>query len=128
MGRPDAYSAGTRSAARRWAVAEGETGGADRAATFVLVANTAPAAGSVRVTVATEQGLIRSRTFALAADARLTVDVAREFPEVTNARFGVLVESLGPAFAPIVVEWAMYGSPDGHMWAAGSGAVATPLP
>lgn len=121
-------SAGTRSAARRWAVAEGETGGADRAATFVLVANTAPAAGSVRVTVATEQGLIRSRTFALAADARLTVDVAREFPEVTHARFGVLVESLGPAFAPIVVEWAMYGSPDGRMWAAGSGAVATPLP
>lgn len=121
-------SAGARAAALRWAVAEGEAGGADRAATYLLVANTAATAGSVRVTVSTEQGVVRSRTFALASEARLTVDVAREFPEVAGTRFGALVESTGPVFAPIVVEWAMYGSPDTRVWAAGSGAVATPLP
>jgi hypothetical protein len=121
-------SAGARAAALRWAVAEGEAAGADRTATYLLVANTAATAGSVRVTVATEQGVVRSRTFALVAEARLTVDVEREFPEVAGTRFGALVESTGPVFVPIVVEWAMYGSPDGRMWAAGSGAVATPLP
>lgn len=121
-------SAGARGPALRWAVAEGEAGGPDRAATYLLVANAASTAGSVRVTVTTEQGLVRSKTFALPADARLTVEVAREFPEAAGARFGAIVESVGPAFTPIVVEWAMYGSPDDRIWAAGSGALATPLP
>jgi uncharacterized repeat protein (TIGR01451 family)/fimbrial isopeptide formation D2 family protein len=120
-------SAGARAGALRWAVAEGEAGGAARTETYLLVANTLPTPGSARVTIVTEQGTIASRTFELGANARLTVDVAREFPEVADTRFGALVESTGPVFAPIVVEWAMYSSADGRHWSAGSGAVATSL-
>ncbi len=121
-------SAGVTSAGLRWAVAEGEAGGPGRTATYLLVANTSASAGSTRVTVISEQGTIVSRVFALGADARLTVDVAHEFPDVANSRFGAIVESLGPAFVPIVVEWAMYATPDGRPWSAGSAAVATKLP
>jgi hypothetical protein len=41
---------------------------------------------------------------------------------------GVLVESLGLAPVPIVVEHATYGSPGGVIWAAGGNALASPLP
>jgi hypothetical protein len=121
-------SAGVTSASLRWAVAEGEAGGPAQTYTYLLVANTAAAPGRVRVTVVNEQGGAVSRVLDVGAGARLTIDVAHTFPEVAGARFGAIVESVAPAFVPIVVEWAMYSSPDGRMWAAGSGAVATPLP
>jgi hypothetical protein len=121
-------SAGVTAPAQRWAVAEGEAGGAARTATYLLVANTSTVAGAVRVTIVTEQGTVASRTFGLAANARLTVDVAHEFPAVIGSRFGATVESIAPGFVPIVVEWAMYSSADGRYWSGGSGAVATPLP
>jgi uncharacterized repeat protein (TIGR01451 family)/fimbrial isopeptide formation D2 family protein len=121
-------SAGVTSAASRWAVAEGEAGGAAGASTYLLVANPSALAGRVNVTVSTEGGQVTTRAFDVAASSRLTIDVRHEFPEVAGTRFGAVVESVGPAFTPVVVEWAMYASPDGRTWAAGSGAVATPLP
>ena len=121
-------SAGVTSPALRWAAAEGEAGGAAQVATYLLVANTSASAGAVRVTVLTETGAVLSRTFAIGAEARLTVDVAGEFPAVAGLRFGAILESAGPSFVPIVVEWAMYGSPDGRPWSAGSAALATKLP
>ena len=96
--------------------------------TYLLVANTSASAGRVNVTVSTEDGQVLVRAFDVAASSRLTIDVLHEFPDVAGKRFGAVVESVGPAFAPVVVEWAMYASPDGRMWTAGSGAVATPLP
>jgi hypothetical protein len=45
-----------------------------------------------------------------------------------NAKFGVLVESIGATPTPIVVEGAFYWTVDGVVWAAGSGVVATRLP
>ena len=43
-------SPGATATGTRWALAEGEEGGPFNSATFILIANTAPAAASVRVT------------------------------------------------------------------------------
>ena len=48
-----------------------------------------------------------------------------QYPGTANRRFGVVVESDGPS---IVVERAMYSNANGIVWAAGTAAVATPLP
>jgi hypothetical protein len=49
------------------------------------------------------------------------------FPDAVGERFGVVVESLGTVPAAIVVERAMYTSPNGDIWAAGTDALATQL-
>jgi hypothetical protein len=41
---------------------------------------------------------------------------------------GAPVESLGATPAQVVVERAMYTSPGGLTWSAGTNALATPLP
>ena len=64
-----------------------------------------------------------SQVVLLPANSRVTVRVG----EGRIDRFGVLVESLGAAPAPIVVEGAYYWSPGGHVWAAGGNLLATPL-
>ena len=110
------------------AAGEGEVGGASNLATYVLLANTSAFDGSARVTLRFEDGSSAVRTFPLSATSRFNVDVAAEFPESANKRFGVLVESLGTTPAQLVVERAMYGDAGGVRWAAGSNALATRLP
>ena len=48
-------------------------------------------------------------------------------PAVAGKRVGALIESLGPAPAQIVVERAMYASPNGQTWAAGTNALGSRL-
>jgi hypothetical protein len=43
-------------------------------------------------------------------------------------RFPVVVESIGAAPVPIVVERATYLTVNGVLWAAGANALATPVP
>jgi len=45
-----------------------------------------------------------------------------------SGRFGVLIESLGPASAKVVVERALYWDANGVMWGAGAAALATSVP
>jgi hypothetical protein len=121
-------SPGSTSTGTAWALAEGETGGAAGTATYILVANTAAATASVRVTLFIEGGGSEVRTFSVPGNSRFNVDVAGAFgAAVVDRRFGALVESLGTAPAPIVVERAMYTNADGRVWAAGTNALATKI-
>lgn len=112
----------------RWALAEGEVGGARETETYVLIANTSAFAGTARVTVLFEDGTAPvTRDFALPASSRSNVAPAADFPETAGKRFGMLVESIGGTPAQIVVERAMYSNAQGVRWAAGTNALATKL-
>jgi hypothetical protein len=121
-------SPGATVTATRWAMAEGEVGGPQSAETYILIANTSAFAGTARVRLYFDDGTSEERTFALAPRSRTTVGISTEFPGVVGERFGAVVESLGATPAQIVVERAMYTSPGGVTWAAGTNALATPLP
>jgi sugar lactone lactonase YvrE len=120
-------SAGATQAGSRWALAEGEVGGTQGAQTFILVANTSAAAGQARVTLYFEDGSSATRTYPLLPTSRSNVDVGTDFPQAAGRRFAAVVESLGATPAAIVVERAMYTSPGGQLWAAGTNALATRL-
>jgi hypothetical protein len=121
-------SPGATSTGASWAMAEGEVGGAVDTETYILIANTSTAAGTARVTLYFEDGSTVQRDFQLLPRSRRNVRVSTEFPQAANRRFGSLVESIGATPAQIVVERAMYTSPGGLTWAAGTNALATPLP
>lgn len=119
-------SAGARRSGTRWALADGEDGGAANTETYILIANVWTQPGVVRVTLVFEDGTTDAATMAVAATSRLNVSVHDEFPSARGRRFGALVESLDGT--PIVVERAMYSDSAGQRWAAGSNALATRLP
>jgi hypothetical protein len=121
-------SAGTTRTAARWALAEGEQGGAVGTETYVLVANTSAFSGQARLRLVIEDGSVLEKTIELLPLSRRNVPIGVEFPEVAGKRFGVVVEALGATPAQLVVERAMYASPRGVFWAAGTNALATPLP
>jgi uncharacterized repeat protein (TIGR01451 family) len=112
----------------RWAMGEGETGGAQGTQTYVLIANTSAFAGSARVTLLFEDGTTTQKVFALPATSRTNISVQVEFPAAADRRFGALVESLGTTPAELVVERAMYANANGIVFAAGTDALATRLP
>jgi hypothetical protein len=126
-------SPGTTSTGTLWALAEGECGpGVD---TYVLVANTSPHEGTIKVTLLVEGATTApSRTFLIEPTSRFNIVPPVHFPDVcapgTTRRFGMLVESLAGAdheAAALVVERAMYSDADGVGWAAGTNALATRL-
>jgi len=125
-------SPGARETGTRWAVAEGEVGGAQDAETYLLIANTSASDGQVRVTLCYEDGATEQRMYAMAPRSRANVSVSIDFPRAAGRRFGAIVESVGNPSgdgpAQIVVERAMYTSPGGAAWAAGTNALATRLP
>jgi hypothetical protein len=118
-------SPGAAETGTRWALAEGEQGGTQKRATFILLANTSSYEGTARVTLLFENGETATRTFPLLPMSRFNVAVGAEFPEATNRRFGALVESLGEVPAELVVERAMYWNSNNQFWAAGTNALAT---
>jgi hypothetical protein len=118
-------SAGAPVSGTKWAVADGESGGASAQETYLLVANTSATEASVRVTLFFEDGTTLTRTFAVKGTSRFKVAVAAEFPAADGRRYGALIESLGAAPAQLVVERAMYSSAGGVHWAAGTVALAT---
>jgi hypothetical protein len=111
----------------KWMVAEGEQGGANGAATFVLIANTSTFAGQVKVTLLFEDAPEVSQVFDVLPTSRFNVPLDGPFAVANNKRFSTIVESLGPNAPEIVVERAMYSNAGGVIWAAGSSAVATKL-
>jgi hypothetical protein len=115
---------GTTRTDSRWALAEGFVGGANTAETYVLIANTSAAAAEASVTLFFEDGTTTARNVPLAGSSRTNVAVSAMFPAAQGKRFAVLIES--PTVA-MVVERAMYESPGGATWSAGTAAVATPL-
>jgi hypothetical protein len=117
----------------RWALADGEVGGAVDAETYVLVANTSPFAAAVQVTAHFEDGTTVTRALAVPATSRFTIPMGAVFPETVDRRFGVTVESrpTGHGVARLVVERASYSDAtlDGQVvrWAAGANAFGTRL-
>jgi hypothetical protein len=121
-------SPGTTATATRWGLAEGEVGGTRGYETYILLANTSPTAGDVRVTLLFENGLTTQRTFTVGATSRFNVAVGAEFPAAAGQRFGAVIESLGPTPIQLIVERAMYSNAGGVVWAAGTNALGTRLP
>jgi uncharacterized repeat protein (TIGR01451 family) len=117
-------SPGATSTGTYWAMAEGEVGGPDASETYILIANTSTFAGSARVTLYFEDGSSVQKDVPLLPRSRRNVAVSSEFPQAANRRFGSTVESLGTTPAEIVVERAMYTSPGGAVWTAGTNALA----
>lgn len=120
-------SAGATTTGTKWALAEGEVGGGSTTETYILIANTASSAASVKVSLYFEDGTSSEKTYPVAANSRFNVPVASEFPSASGRRFGAIVESLGGAPVPIVVERAMYSNGLGTVWAAGTNALGTKL-
>ncbi len=125
-------SAGSTETGTRWGLAEGEVGGPDATETYILIANTSPYAGQAVVTLLFEDATSVAQTLPLAPNSRTNVPVREIFGAAArDRRFGAIVESVpvgaDPA-AQIAVERAMYSSPGGRHWAAGTNALATRLP
>jgi len=128
---------GTTETGTMWAVADGEQGGSRSTDTYVLVANTSPFPGRVRVTLMGEDGSTPSTERDVSANSRTTfwmggTAVTADSPfgnTLAGKKFGAIVESLPMAqgVAAIVVERAMYSNANGVVWAAGTDVVATKL-
>jgi hypothetical protein len=116
-------SPGATATGTRWALAEGEVGGSAGTETYILIANTSSFGGDAVVTLYFEDGTSAQRTFPLQPRSRMNVSASIDFPESINRRFGAVVESVGATPAQIVVERAMYTSPGGVTWSAGTGAL-----
>jgi hypothetical protein len=120
-------AAGTTTTGTLWALAEGETqtiAGQDQKETYILIANTAPTAGSATVTLLVEDAAPVTLTVPLPAESRVNVPTSGLFPFGTHANFGALIDSHG---LPIVVERALYTTVNGVTWAAGTAAIGTKL-
>ena len=122
-------AAGSTSTSRRWALAAGGVSASSGLETYVLIANTSDVAGTATITTLPPftGGPSVTATIPLAANSRVSVPMS-QYPALSSgfgSQFGVLVESDGPE---IVVEYAKYWNADGIVWAAGTAALATPLP
>jgi hypothetical protein len=120
-------SGGVTSSATRWALAEGEVGGARNTKTYVLVSNPTDSSATITVTMLSENQAPESQTYTVTPNSRFNIALGEPgfFPNAVGRRVGLLVESSG---VPVVVERAMYSDAAGQQWAAGTNAVATKLP
>jgi hypothetical protein len=122
-------SAGLVEAGARWAIADGEEGGARDARTYILVANTSDATADVAITLLRENGGREVRSFSVPARRRLTIPIREVFGASTSAgRFGALLEGTGPGAAGLAVERATYWNAPGLAWAGGTSAMGTRVP
>jgi hypothetical protein len=128
-------SPGATATARTWVLADGEAGGTRAVQTYLLIANTSPTAGRVRVVELPDRPsrfdpafdpAPASQTIDLPPNSRTTVPLHEAMP---GRRFGVLVQSIETTpLADVVVERAMYWNVEGAVWAAGTNLLATPVP
>jgi Fibronectin type III domain len=117
-------SVGLTELATKWALAEGEVGGPNSAATFVLLANPGGAIAKVTLTVYRAPGLgVKQFSRTVGPGARLTVS-SDEMGLASGEQFGVVVEST----QPIAVERSIYWSLDGQLWTSGTNETGTKIP
>jgi hypothetical protein len=119
-------SFGVTETATKWGLAEGRVGEAAGYTTYILLANPSANQASVTVTFLRESGTPIVKQFTVEPSSRFNVSVGAggDVPELTNERFGALIEST----APIVVERALYANVGSQVWGAGTNATATRLP
>jgi hypothetical protein len=106
---------GTAVPAREWRTTGGRTGGPQRHATFVLIANTHTTPQQVAVTVVgADAGSPPARTHIDVPPAgRVTVDVGALFPHVSGS-YQVEVAAIGGAGALVVDQTMYWERPDGQ--------------
>ena len=114
---------GSTTTGASWAVPEGRTGGPTFEQTYVLIGNTSTTAGQVRVTLIPDTGAASTRDLPIAAGQRLTVNIGNLFG-LTDARFSVVVDSLGAPGVPLAVDYARYRSANGIPFSGGGAAPA----
>ncbi len=132
-------SAGAQGTARKWLLAEGESGIPNFLDTYILLANTSSRAGRARVTLVFEDGTPPlSKEFDLGANSRKNVRVGIDYEDgmgdasIFGKTYGAIVESLGADPVELVVERAMYWSVTDQFGAirqfygAGTNSLATP--
>jgi autotransporter-associated beta strand protein len=119
-------SFGVTETALKWGLAEGRAGEAAGYQTYVLLANPTANAASVTITFLRESGAPIVKQFTVNPSSRLNVAIGSgsDVPELTNERFGALIEST----VPIAVERALYANFGSQVWGAGTNATATRLP
>jgi hypothetical protein len=106
------------SAGTKWAMAEGQQGGRDNTATYILLANPSDQDAVVTLTVlrdGTQPPVVIGRT--VRANTRLTVS-SGELALSPGEKFGFVAESTNNV--PFVVERSMYWDARGQWWAAGT--------
>jgi hypothetical protein len=103
-------SAGVTAAQTRWFLAEGATGSFFNM--FILIANPSSDAATVQFDYLLTNGTTVTVTRNVAANSRLTLNVAEEAPQLASANMSTVVTSTNAV--PIVVERAMW-------WPAGPG-------
>ena len=97
----DGRASGTRRTTRRARRRPGRAGrwpkarsaARARVDTYILLANTSPTAGTVKVTLLFEDGTSAEQTFTVVGHSRFNVDVRTEFPAAADRRFGAIVEA-----------------------------------
>ena len=117
---------GNTMSALSWAVPEGRDGGATLEQTYVLIGNTTTTPGQVRLTLIPDTGAASTREMPIAAGERLTVNIGNLFG-LTEARFSVIVESIGTTPVPLAVDYARYRSVNGVPFSGGGAAPAVPM-
>lgn len=117
-------SLGATAASSRWALANGQVGGALVADTYILIANLSTQPGLARVRLVLDDGTTRERTYSLSPTSRRNVNTAVDFTAMAGHTFGALVESVGATALDLVVERASYWDAEGVRWAAGTNALA----
>jgi hypothetical protein len=117
-------SPGATHTATRWALAEGES--ADRSPPrHTSHRDTSHFAGQARVRLYFEDGTSTERTVGLGPHSRTNHQCLARSARSGAPSLRQLVESLGSTPAQVVVERALYTSPVGITWAAGTNALAT---
>jgi len=130
--QPDWYEAHNAPATTQtgydWAMAAGLAGGPSNAETYVLIANTSQSPATVWISVFyDEDALGNNVVIDVPPESRTTVPIGATFLESRGHRFAIRVFTGGGAPIPLVVERAIYESPGGVLWSAGTAAVATRL-
>jgi uncharacterized repeat protein (TIGR01451 family) len=118
---------GSTTSGAAWAVPEGRTGGPAFDQTYVLVGNTTTTPGQVRLTLIPDAGAAVTRDVPIGGGERLTLNIGNLF-ELTEARFSVIVESVGTPAIPLAVDYARYRSVNGLPFSGGGATPAIPVP
>lgn len=127
---------GSTTSGAAWAVPEGRHGGAAFDQTYVLIGNTTSAASQVRLTLIPDAGVNAgagpgvavTRDVAIGATERLTLNIGDLFALTgADARFSVIVESLGTPATPLAVDYARYRSVNGLPFSGGGATPAIPV-
>jgi hypothetical protein len=108
-----------------WGLAEGRVGGPEQYQTFILLANPGTIDATASLQFLREDGGPIEHEVLVPAHSRVTVATGpgTSVPELSDARFGVVVRSI----QPLVVERSMYWSPNGVLWAAGTNTLGVRL-